>query len=129
MRLITLVVAALASTAASAQQLGERLPGQRSEAGMPRGAARGDGARPCPHYGPGFVQLQGSTTCVRLGGQVRFEMGAGTARSRDGSTLGTRAGATVELDSRTPTDAGDLRVVVRGRATSDTGVMTGQPWR
>ena len=43
--------------------------------------------------------------------------------------MGSRAGVTLELDTRTPTDYGDLRAVVRGRASSDTGAMTGQAWR
>jgi hypothetical protein len=30
-------------------------------------------ARPCPLYGPGFVQLPGSSTCVKIGGSVQVQ--------------------------------------------------------
>jgi hypothetical protein len=122
--MVTLLPASVA-----AQQLGERLPGQRAEPGMPRSAARADAPRPCPQYGPGFVRLEGSAACVRLGGHVRFEYGLGAGRGAHGSTSGMRSGAGVELDARAPTPTGEMRVLVRGRATSDTGAMRGAPWR
>ena len=28
----------------------------------------------CAAYGPGYVQVAGGTTCVKVGGKVRFEM-------------------------------------------------------
>ena len=31
--------------------------------------------RPCPTYGAGFVRVEGSTTCVKLGGSVSVETG------------------------------------------------------
>jgi hypothetical protein len=30
---------------------------------------------PCAQYGPGFVQVAGSTTCVKVGSSVTFEGG------------------------------------------------------
>ena len=30
---------------------------------------------PCAQYGAGFVQVQGTTTCVKLSGSVRIDMG------------------------------------------------------
>jgi hypothetical protein len=30
-------------------------------------------ANPCAQYGPGFVQVKGTTTCVRTGGYVRTD--------------------------------------------------------
>jgi hypothetical protein len=35
--------------------------------------------KPCPAYGPGFVQLPGTDTCVKIGGSVQVQ-GAGNAR-------------------------------------------------
>lgn len=124
-----LIVLALPA-GASAQQLGERLPGQRSETGMPGGKTRTDGLRPCPQQGPGFVKLDGSNTCVKLSGEVQFEYGVGGGRRGyyNGST-GTRTGMAVELDARTETDLGPLRAVIRGGGAVDTGVMRDQPWR
>ena len=38
-------------------------------------------ANPCAQYGAGFVQVQGTTTCVKLSGSVRIEAGtSGPAR-------------------------------------------------
>ena len=34
---------------------------------------------PCAQYGPGFVKLAGSDTCVKIGGSVSIEAG-GSAR-------------------------------------------------
>jgi hypothetical protein len=31
--------------------------------------------RPCPAYGAGFVRLEGSTTCVKVGGSISVETG------------------------------------------------------
>ena len=33
------------------------------------------GPNPCAQYGDGFVQLKGSTTCVKLSGSIRVEIG------------------------------------------------------
>ena len=30
---------------------------------------------PCAQYGAGFVQVKGSTTCVKVGGSIRVEVG------------------------------------------------------
>jgi Porin subfamily len=32
-------------------------------------------ANPCAQYGAGFVQVQGTTTCVRVNGSVRIDAG------------------------------------------------------
>ena len=47
---------------------------------------------PCAAIGPGFVQVAGSETCVRVGGHVRVDVGvmSGTA-SLGGSGLGSRS--------------------------------------
>jgi hypothetical protein len=38
-------------------------------------------ANPCAQYGPGFVQVQGSQTCVKMNGYIRTDVGAsGRAR-------------------------------------------------
>ena len=43
-------------------------------------------SRPCPEYGPGFVRMAGSSTCVKVGGKVEFELstrpGRNTLQSR-----------------------------------------------
>jgi hypothetical protein len=38
-------------------------------------------ANPCAQYGAGFVQVQGSTTCVKVNGYIRTDVGtSGRAR-------------------------------------------------
>jgi Porin subfamily len=38
-------------------------------------------ANPCAQYGAGWVQIQGTTTCIRLSGSLRIETGtSGSAR-------------------------------------------------
>lgn len=38
-------------------------------------------ANPCAQYGAGWVQVQGTTTCVKVGGSLQIEMGtSGRAR-------------------------------------------------
>jgi hypothetical protein len=32
-------------------------------------------AKPCPAFGPGFVQIPGSDTCVKVGGAVQVQVG------------------------------------------------------
>jgi hypothetical protein len=31
--------------------------------------------KPCPAYGPGFVQVPGSDLCIKIGGSVEVEVG------------------------------------------------------
>ncbi len=92
---------------------------------MPRAAGAGD-AVPCPRYGPGFVRMAGSSVCVRIGGEARFEYGVGGGRS--GLRSGTRAGAVVDLDMRAQTELGEMRAVVRGGGAVETGVLRGTRW-
>jgi hypothetical protein len=38
-------------------------------------------ANPCAQYGAGFVQVQGTTTCVKVNGYIRTDVGtSGRAR-------------------------------------------------
>jgi|SRR4051812_8333975 hypothetical protein len=73
-------------------------------------------ARECPQYGPGFVQVPGTATCVRIGGRVASEYGTSTRRNARGSGFGTSG--RVAVDTRTDTAYGPLRTYVRVRAGS-----------
>ena len=55
---------------AAAQSIGEPIPGRGPAKSKPAAArpAPAATARPCPEYGPGFVRLEGSSACVRVGG-------------------------------------------------------------
>lgn len=70
--------------------------------------SRGSSVGHCAIHGPGFVQIAGTDTCVRLGGQVRAE---GLTRNGTSGTL-TRGRAT--LDVRIPTGLGPMRGYVSG---------------
>jgi hypothetical protein len=73
-------------------------------------------ARECPQYGPGFVQVPGTATCVRVGGRVTSEYGTSTRRNTRGSGFGTSG--RVSVDTRTDTAYGPLRTYVRVKAGS-----------
>jgi hypothetical protein len=50
-------------------------PGKPLPPTTPRAAVN-----PCAAFGPGFVSLDGSSTCVRLGGGIGAGTGTGTGR-------------------------------------------------
>ena len=92
---------------------------------MPAGAfdraPAAESVRSCPRHGPGFVQLPGTTTCVRIGGRVRGEYGASTRRVGRDQIAGFGSSAAVSMDSRTDTEYGPLRSYVRVKAGQGTG--------
>jgi hypothetical protein len=53
------------------------LPACVAAAELPRKTAAPRDAKviPCPAYGAGFVKVEGSTTCIKLGSSVRIETG------------------------------------------------------
>jgi hypothetical protein len=74
--LIVIALAALPSATVAEPSLQDRKPTLRAQ---PSGAApRAVQRNPCAAFGPGFVQLDGSATCVKLGGDI--SVGAGTTR-------------------------------------------------
>ncbi|MGL4811804.1 MAG: hypothetical protein ACRCXM_08500 [Beijerinckiaceae bacterium] len=138
MRPIVILSALIASISAppllSAQTLGQPIPGQRSDvtpSQLPAGRAKSvSRARPCPEYGPGFVRLEGSTTCMRAGGKVIYEYGVTSGRRTEiAPSTGSRSAFVSELETRTPTDAGPFRMVVRGVVVRETGSAFGSPLR
>lgn len=75
-----------------------------------------EAARACPRHGPGFVQVPGSATCIRIGGHVRAEYGGSTRRIDRDRIAGFGSSASVSADTRTDTEYGPLRSYVRIRA-------------
>jgi hypothetical protein len=75
--LLALVVAALPASAALAEQPSPRKP-DRSAASdklLPlKGASRGNS---CAAFGPGFVRVEGSDSCVRIGGATSVGASSG----------------------------------------------------
>jgi hypothetical protein len=67
-RIIIATVAAMLPTGIAAAEL------PKKTTAPPRDAK----VRPCPAYGAGFVRIDGSTTCIKIGGSISVE----TSRSR-----------------------------------------------
>ncbi len=113
------------ATAATAQSIGEPLPRKSApyESSTKPAPKPGTAARPCPEYGAGFVRMEGSAFCVRLGGGVRAEFGKS---SRNG--YGSRADGMVHLESRGQTTLGPVRSVVSVRGQMNRGLDSG-PFR
>ncbi len=66
----------------------------------------------CSVHGQGFIGLNGTGTCVKVSGRVRAEAFAVTPQKGAAPpVLGTSA--QVGIDSRTSTDYGTVRAVVR----------------
>lgn len=71
-------------------------------------------------YGPGFVTVEGTEACIKIGGHIRVEGGVSShsraAPAWNGSSmrgLGTTAG--VDVDTRAETEIGTVRGVLRLR--------------
>jgi hypothetical protein len=57
------------------------LPAAATAAEQPKKKAAPVTANPCAQYGAGWVQVQGTSTCVKVGGSIGIEMGtSGRAR-------------------------------------------------
>jgi hypothetical protein len=125
-RLVLSVLIACAPAAVIAQTIGEPLPGkaQARESYSRPAPAPSKGARPCPEYGAGYVRLEGSSTCVRLGGGVRAEFGKSSH-----SGYGNRTDGMVYLESRTDTALGPMRSVLSVRGGIDRNLNSSSPFR
>jgi hypothetical protein len=71
-----IVLALLSASAASAQQLRDGKPDKPTKT-LPLRPAK-TAANPCAEYGAGFVRIEGSSTCIKIGGSL--SIGAGGSR-------------------------------------------------
>ena len=71
-KLFLAIVAAVMPTCAAVAQQADQQSKQPSKAGTLR-AVKSD---PCAKYGPGFVQVRGTDTCIKTGGSVEIDVGA-----------------------------------------------------
>lgn len=67
--LIALVIAALSGASALAEPSRPNKRDQPAAAGRPT-AKRAAPGNPCSAFGPGFIKVDGSETCVKIGGAV-----------------------------------------------------------
>jgi hypothetical protein len=73
-----IVLAVLSISAASAQQSRDGKPNKQAKSLSPRPAKAA--ANPCAEYGAGFVRIEGSSTCMKIGGSIGVGVGAGVSR-------------------------------------------------
>lgn len=91
--------------------------------------------RVCDTYGAGFYYIPGTETCLRVGGYVRYDIGAGyygvdVDADGESDTYRKRARASLIFDARSETELGTLRgfIQIHGNwnnngATAPTGVV------
>ncbi|MHC2437795.1 hypothetical protein [Bradyrhizobium sp. USDA 4451] len=75
MRKICLAIAVLLPVAALAQQGDRRNFQAPPDAGKTLPSKSMTRSNPCASYGPGFVKVEGTDTCVKLGGGISVEGG------------------------------------------------------
>jgi hypothetical protein len=75
--LLILVMTALSVSTASADPLAPQKPAKTAIPDKPLPVKRSGDANGCAAYGPGFVKVAGSDTCVKLGGAVSVGVSAG----------------------------------------------------
>ena len=68
----------------------------------------------CAVFGPGFHNLPGTETCIRISGRVRADavLTDGGGASADDDNLTTRSRGAVSVDTRTQTDLGLVRTYI-----------------
>lgn len=80
--IILLAAVTLLPLAAQAQQTNDRNSRKPNETRAARPADRPSGMKPCPEYGAGFYKVDGSDTCVRIGGGVGIDVGGASGMGR-----------------------------------------------
>jgi hypothetical protein len=73
---LVIVLAVLSASVTSAQQSRDRRPDKPAPS-VPLRPAKA-AVSPCAEYGPGFVRVEGSSTCMKIGGS--FGVGVGGSR-------------------------------------------------
>jgi len=68
-----IVLTVLSVSSASAQQLRDQKP-EKPAVSIPLRAPKA-AANPCAEYGPGFVKVEGSSTCMKIGGSISVGVG------------------------------------------------------
>jgi hypothetical protein len=69
---LVIVVVLLSASAAPAQQFRDGKPDKPAKS-LPLRPSKA--ANPCAEYGAGFVRIEGSSTCVKIGGSLSVGVG------------------------------------------------------
>jgi Porin subfamily len=78
--LLAIVILLLAASAVLAQSSVAPKPDRPKNSEKPLPPKRSGNGTACAAYGPGFVKLEGTDTCVRIGGSI--DVGAGGSSRR-----------------------------------------------
>jgi hypothetical protein len=76
--LLATVIALLPVCSAQAQSSSTPKPDKSAISGRQLPVKRAGGSNACAVYGPGFVKVEGTETCVRAGGAVSIGVGNST---------------------------------------------------
>ena len=71
---LVIVLAGLSASSAPAQQLRDQKPDKPAAVSIPLRAPKA-AANACAEYGPGFVKVEGSSTCMKIGGSISVGVG------------------------------------------------------
>jgi hypothetical protein len=74
-----ILVAVLATAPALAEPSGRQSPVQQTSPGRLLQVKPAAGGNACAAYGPGFVKVAGSDTCVKIGGAVSIGVGGSSS--------------------------------------------------
>jgi hypothetical protein len=74
-----IVLAVLSASAASAQQSRDSKPNKPAKSLPLRRPAKA-AANSCAEYGAGFARIEGTSTCIKIGGSIGVGMGMGASR-------------------------------------------------
>jgi hypothetical protein len=66
----------LSATVAIAQPTSSMLTGPRDQPRKEAPATKSRAAKSCAEYGPGFIRIEGSDSCVRVGGAISVGVGS-----------------------------------------------------
>jgi hypothetical protein len=75
--LLIMMAVVLPAVAAAAEQPRSQKPGKSATSGKLLPLKRSNSANACAEFGAGFVKIEGSNTCVKIGGAV--SVGAGVS--------------------------------------------------
>jgi hypothetical protein len=74
--LAAIIVALLPASIALAEQSSPRKPAKSASSSRQLPVKRAGASNPCASYGPGFVRVDGTETCVKIGGAVSIGVGS-----------------------------------------------------
>jgi Porin subfamily len=74
--LLVLALAVLTASVAPAEQPGSQKPDLSTTSGKLLPVKEPASGNSCAAYGPGFVKVDGTGTCVKIGGAVRIDAGS-----------------------------------------------------